>query len=119
MSHNDKQIRLAKEILEKAGYRVREGIWAYQTYQKYDSTNSKPTKLTLTYGQRVLAEYDKTKGTLTLGSEWKSHVSEVVEWILKYYPGFFMKQDSGSFYRFTPTEEEAIQYIKDKRVPIR
>jgi hypothetical protein len=61
----------------------------------------------------LLARYDKNDWNFELGEEWERHSEKVIEWILEYYPGFFLKQDGASYTRFIPTTDEGIQYIKD------
>lgn len=95
---------------------LREGIYGYQTFTS-TGERGKPV-YTFTYASRdKIAKYDKGNYTLTLYKEWVNHIKSLIEWLNEYYPGFFVRQsspDSASFSRFNPTEEEAVQYIKDQ-----
>jgi len=96
-----------------------EGIWAYQTWTRIGPRN-KPI-YTLSYGDNIIAKYDKNDWTFSLGAEWESHIDKLLEWLNQYYPGFFTKKESAtscSYIRFCPTREEAITYIKSKNIPI-
>jgi hypothetical protein len=87
------------------------GIYCYQTFISGGDRN-KPV-YTLVYRNEFLACYNKNDWTFKLGDTWEQHAEKVVEWIIEYYPGFFTKKDGASFYRFVPTVDEGIQYIKD------
>lgn len=95
---------------------LREGIYGYQTFTS-TGERGKPV-YTFTYASRdKIAKYDKGNYTLTLYKEWVNHIKSLIEWLNEYYPGFFIRQsspDDASFSRFNPTEEEAVQYIKDQ-----
>lgn len=98
---------------------LNEGIWGYQTWTRTGARN-KPIYI-LTYGENTIAKYDKNTSDLVLGAEWESHIDKLIEWLSKYYPGFFIKQESPgsvSYARFYPTKEEAIAYIKRKNIQI-
>lgn len=87
------------------------GIYCYQTFLTTGKRN-KPI-YTLVYRNQFLACYNKNDWSFELGEAWEQHATKVIEWILEYYPGFFLKQDGASYYRFVPTVEEGIQYIKE------
>lgn len=90
-----------------------EGIYSYQTYIR-TGERGKPI-YTLSYGQStIIARYDKNSYMITFGTDWEHHISHLIEWLKEYYPNFFVKQVDGSFGGFIPTEEEAVQYIKNE-----
>ena len=104
-------------ILE--GLDLSENIWAYQTWTRTGQRN-KPI-YTLTYGENIIAKYDKNTFDLILGADWERHIDKLIDWLREYYPGFFIKKEtlgSASYVRFYPTKEEAITYIKNKNIPI-
>lgn len=104
-------------ILE--GLDLSESIWAYQTWTRTGQRN-KPI-YTLTYGENIIAKYDKNTFGLMLGADWERHIEKLIEWLNEYYPGFFTRRespDSASYSRFYPTGKEAIAYIKKKNIPI-
>ena len=95
-----------------------EGIWSYQTWTRTGPRN-KPI-YTLTYGENTVAKYDKNTFEFALGADWERHTDKLIDWLNEYYPGFFTKRespDSASYRRFYPTKEEAIAYIKNKKIP--
>ena len=96
-----------------------EGIWGYQSWTRTGPRN-KPI-YTLTYGQNVVATYDKNTWEFVLRTDWERHIEKLIEWLNEYYPGFFIERespDSVSYRRFTPTPTEAIAYIKKKGIKI-
>ena len=98
---------------------LNEGIWSYQTWKSTGSKN-KPI-YTLTYGDNIVAKYDKNTFDFVLGADWERHIDRLIEWLKEYYPGFFIKKespDSASYVRFCPTKEEAIDYIRYKNIKI-
>lgn len=94
--------------------KLTEGLYGYQTYQRTGERN-KPI-YTLTYGNKngFIAKYDKNSYMITFGSDWEHHITHLIEWLKEYYPGFFVKNVEGEFIRFSPTEDEAINYIKNE-----
>lgn len=95
-----------------------EGIWSYQTWTRTGPRN-KPI-YTLTYGEHTVAKYDKNTFEFALGADWERHTDKLIDWLNEYYPSFFTKRespDSASYRRFYPTKEEAIAYIKNKKIP--
>lgn len=98
---------------------LNEGIWGYQTWTRTGERN-KPI-YTLTYGQNIIAKYDKNTWEFMLGADWERHVEKLITWLEEYYPGFFTRKaspDSASYCRFYPTKEEAVEYIKSKNFPV-
>ena len=101
------------------GLGLNESIWGYQTWTSTGPRN-KPI-YTMSYGQNIVATYDKNTFDFKLGVDWERHIDKLIEWLAQYYPGFFTKKetpDSCSYVRFYPTKEEAIAYIKKKNIPI-
>lgn len=95
-----------------------EGIWGYQTWTRTGPRN-KPI-YTLTYGEHLIAKYDKNTWEFVLSSDWESHIEKLIEWLNTYYPGFFSRKESPnscSYVGFCPTKEEAVAYIKNKNIP--
>lgn len=90
------------------------GMYAYQTIIT-TGERGKPSYI-LAYRGRVLAYYDKNNWCFGVCNDWENHAEKVIEWIKKYYPGYFIKNNPGecSFYGFTPTTGEGIEYIKTR-----
>lgn len=98
---------------------VCEGIYGYFNYTRTGPRN-KPI-YSLVYGNHLIAKYDKNDWSFVLGPQWERHIDKLIEWLSDYYPGFFVKKDSADsadYYRFVPTANEAIQYIRNKNVRI-
>lgn len=116
----DRYIPFKKEQLKFISEGLNEDFWAYQTWTR-TGQRGKPVH-TLTYGENIIAKYDKNDWVFTLSKDWERHIDKLIEWLDKYYPGFFLEKespDSVSYRRFTPTRDEAIKYIKENNHKIK
>ena len=99
--------------------KVCEGIYGYFNYTRTGPRN-KPI-YSLVYGNHLIAKYDKNDWSFVLGPQWERHIDQLIKWLSEYYPGFFVKkdsEDSADYFRFVPTADEAIQYIRNKNISI-
>lgn len=98
---------------------LNESLYGYFDYTRTGPRN-KPI-YSLVYGNHLIAKYDKNDWSFVLGAQWERHIDKLIEWLSKYYPGFFIKkrsEDSVDYCGFVPTSDEAVKYIKDKKITI-